>query len=361
MATTYEHIAQNKRRTVLLVLLFPITFALFTWLVLWGVFGLAGGTQTRKAPTVKVRTQTRLVRQPNGHLKPVQVRVPVKQTSSVPVKPAKSGIQTASEWMMILGPLCWLGAMIWILVAYFAGDKMLLRGAGAIEIQKEDQPEIYRLVENLCISRGLPTPKIYIMDDDSLNAFATGRDPQHASIAFTKGIVQKLDRAELEGVAAHELAHVENRDIRLMLITVAGISFFTLAGELCFRVAATSGRRSSKNNGAALFLLLGIILLVYGYVIAPLIRLAVSRQREYQADATAALTTRNPGALASALRKISGDSRVEALENRESMAAMCIESPLKKAGLFSSLSGLLSTHPPVEKRIAALMEMDGKI
>lgn len=357
MATTYEHIAQNKRRTVLLVLLFPITFALFTWLVLWGVFGLAGGDSSRTS-AVKTRTQTRVVRMADGRLRQVRVKVPVNTVSSVP---AKSGIQTASEWMMIIGPLCWLGAMIWILIAYFAGDKMLLRGAGAIEIKKEDQPEIYRLVENLCISRGLPTPKIYIMDDNSLNAFATGRDPQHASIAFTKGIVQKLERAELEGVAAHELAHVENRDIRLMLITVAGISFFTLAGEICFRVAATSGRRNSKNNGAALFLLIGIILLVYGYVIAPLIRLAVSRQREYQADATAALTTRNPGALASALRKISGDSRVEALETRESMAAMCIESPLKKAGLFSSLSGLLSTHPPVEKRIAALMEMDGKI
>lgn len=347
MATTYEHIAQNKRRTVLLVLLFPITFALFTWLVLWGLFGLATGETA-----VQTRPQTRAVRMADGSVRHIQT------PSSVP---AKSGLQTASEWMLYIGPLCWLGAMIWILIAYYSGDKMLLRSAGAIQIHKEDQPEIYRLVENLCITRGLPVPKIYIMDDSSLNAFATGRDPQHASIAFTKGIVQKLDRAELEGVAAHELAHVENRDIRLMLITVAGISFFTLAGEICFRVAATSGRRSSKNNGAALFLLLGIILLVYGYVIAPLIRLAVSRQREYQADATAALTTRNPGALASALRKISGDSRVEALENRESMAAMCIESPLKKAGLFSSLSGLLSTHPPVEKRIAALMEMDGKI
>ena len=357
MSTTYEHIAQNKRRTVLLVLLFPITFALFTWLVLWGVFGLAGGSSSGRT-SVQTRTQTRVVRMADGRLKTVRVNVPVNKAAAVP---AKSGLQTASEWMMIVGPLCWLGAMIWILVAYFAGDKMLLRGADAFEITKEDQPEIYRLVENLCITRGLPTPKIYLMDDEGLNAFATGRDPQHASIAFTKGIVQKLDRAELEGVAAHELAHVENRDIRLMLITVAGISFFTLVGEICFRAAARASRRNSKNNGAAFLLVMGLIMLVYGYVIAPLIRLAVSRQREYQADATAALTTRNPGALASALRKISGNSRVEALENRESMAAMCIDNPLKKAGLFSSLSGLLATHPPVEKRIAALEEMDGKI
>lgn len=357
MSTAYEHIAQNKRRTVLLVLLFPVTFALFTWLVLWGVFGLAGGGSSGGS-SVQTRTQTRVVRMADGRLKTVRVKVPVKKTAAAT---AKSGLQTANEWMMIVGPLCWLGAMIWILIAYFAGDKMLLRGADAFEITKEDQPEIYRLVENLCITRGLPTPKIYLMDDEGLNAFATGRDPRHASIAFTKGIVQKLDRSELEGVAAHELAHVENRDIRLMLITVAGISFFTLMGEICFRAAARSSRRNSKNNGAAFLFVMGLIMLVYGYVIAPLIRLALSRRREYQADASAALTTRNPGALASALRKISGNSRVEALENRESMAAMCIDNPLKKAGLFSSLSGLLSTHPPVEKRIAALEEMDGKI
>lgn len=352
MATTYEHIAQNKRRTVLLVLLFPVTFALFTWLVLWGVFSFAGSDETYSA--APARPQTRLVRMADGRLQKVQVPA---RASSAP----KSGVQTAAEWLMIIGPLCWLCAMIWILIAYFAGDKMILRGAGAFEIQKEDCPELYRLVENLCITRGLPTPKIYLMDDQGLNAFATGRDPQHASIAFTKGIVQKLDRAELEGVAAHELAHVENRDIRLMLITVAGISFFTVAGEICFRIAANSGRRSSKNNGGAVFLVAGIIMMVYGYVIAPLIRLALSRRREYQADATAALTTRNPAALASALRKISGHSRVKTLEKRESMAAMCIDNPLEKAGLFSSLSGLLSTHPPVEKRIAALEEMDGRI
>lgn len=356
MATTYEHIAQNKRRTVLLVLLFPVTFALFTWLVLWGVFGLAGNSSS----SVRTRTQTRVVRTADGRLRHVKVQVPV-QPGNASASLTKSGLQTAGEWMMIIGPLCWLGAMIWILIAYYSGDKMLLRSAGAIEIHKEDQPEIYRLVENLCISRGLPTPKIYIMDDNSLNAFATGRDPAHASIAFTKGIVQKLDRAELEGVAAHELAHVENRDIRLMLITVAGISFFTVLAEICFRVAVTSGRRNSKNNAGALFLVMGLVFMIYGYVIAPLIRLALSRRREYQADATAALTTRNPGALASALLKISEDSRVEALEKRESMAAMCIENPLKKAGIFSALSGMLSTHPPIEKRVAALREMDGRI
>ncbi len=312
MATTYQHIADNKRRTWLLILLFPVVFAVLSWGVL---FLLLGGA-------------------------------PVQDPS-------------LSAFLFAVPGVCWAVACIWIIISYFTGDKLLLNSADAIPVTKTDQPEIYRLVENLCISRGLPLPRIYIMDDESLNAFATGRDPQHASVALTKGIVQKLDRAELEGVIAHELSHVENRDIRLMLITVAGISFFTFAGEICFRIGLSSRySRNNKNSGAGLFLILGIICWVYGLFFAPLIRLAISRRREYLADATGALMTRNPQALASALRKISRDSRVEALDKRASMAAMCIENPLGKNNLFGSLSGLWATHPPIEKRIAALEEMN---
>lgn len=314
MATTYDHIAQNKRRTWILVLLFPAVFALLTW----GIFFLL--------------TQVfgwNMVDDP-----------------------------TMDSWLYAVPVICWIVAMIWMAVSYFTGDKLLLNSADAIPVTQKDQPEIYRLVENLCMSRHLPLPRIYIMDDESLNAFATGRDPEHASLALTKGIVKKLDRMELEGVISHELSHIENRDIRLMLITVAGISFFTFAGEICFRVGLSSRSRNSKNNGAGLFLVLGIICSLYGLVFAPLIRLAVSRQREYLADATGALMTRNPKALANALRKISTDSRVEALDKRASMAAMCIENPLAKQNLFSWMTGLMATHPPIQKRIAALEEMD---
>jgi heat shock protein HtpX len=244
-------------------------------------------------------------------------------------------------------------------VSYFFGDKLLLSGVGAKYVSDKNYPEIYRLVENLCISRGLPVPRIFLIKDESLNAFATGRDPQHASIALTTGIVSKLERVELEGVIAHELSHVENRDIRLMLICVAGISFFTFAGGFLLRLALNSGRRSSsKGNGALPLLLLAAVFLLYGYLFAPLIRLALSRQREYQADASAALMTRNPAALATALRKISRDSRVEVLDKQATMAAMCIANPLAKKGFFAWLSGLMATHPPIEKRIAALEEMD---
>lgn len=338
MATTYDFIAQNKRRTWLLVLLFPVTFALLGYFLLLGYSYLSvqeAGVSSRQA---------------------------FYETDGAYHTGEDTPAQRANRLAAKILPWMWLAAAAWIVVSYYSGDAMLLRAAGAVEITGNDQPEIYRLVENLCITQGLPVPRVYIINDSSLNAFATGRDPQHASVALTKGIVQRLERAELEGVIAHELSHVKNRDIRLMLITVAGISFCTFAAELCFRAGlrAASGRGKNKGSGALIFFAAGVFFAVYGYLIAPLIRLAVSRTREYYADASAALLTRNPGALASALEKITSDPVVENLNAHASMAAMCIANPLSKMGFFAGLSGLFSTHPPVEKRIAALREMDGR-
>lgn len=332
--TTYEYIAQNKRRTWLLVLLFPLTFALLTYGVLWlGEYFLFGN---------------------------VNVACDDMGQCAYSHQSDVNGVNSLFLW---LTPILWGVAMLWAVGSYFFGDQIILHSAHAIEIYREDQPELFRLVENVAITRGLPTPRVYIMKDRGLNAFATGRDPQHASVALTLGLVEKLDRAELEGVIAHEMAHVENRDIRLMLITVAGISFFTLLAEICFRSALVSRRSSGKDNdkGALILLAVGIIFMLYGYIIAPLIRLAVSRQREYLADSTAALTTRNPGALASALRKISGHSVTEELKDHASMAAMCIENPGVKQGVFAFLSNLTATHPPIEDRIRRLEAMDGRI
>lgn len=332
--TTYEYIAQNKRRTWLLVLLFPLTFALLTYGVLWLFDYFLYG-------------DANIVCNSMG-------QCAYSHQSDV------NGVNSLFLW---LTPILWGVAMLWAVGSYFFGDQIILHSAHAIEIYREDQPELFRLVENVAITRGLPTPRVYIMKDRGLNAFATGRDPQHASVALTLGLVEKLDRAELEGVIAHEMAHVENRDIRLMLITVAGISFFTLLAEICFRSALASRRSSGKDNdkGALILLAVGIIFMLYGYIIAPLIRLAVSRQREYLADSTAALTTRNPGALASALRKISGHSVTEELKDHASMAAMCIENPGVKQGVFAFLSNLTATHPPIEDRIRRLEAMDGRI
>lgn len=355
MATIYEHIEQNKRRTWLLVLLFPVTFALFTYLVFAAVFYFSSDFDAYEHKVASRQTAS-------GRQYAV-VRTPKKMSAQETAAAKQAMVDKINSFALYVIPVCWALAMIWMVVAWFFGDHILLNSASAIPIEKEDQPELYRLVENIAITRGLPTPKVYIINDSSLNAFATGRDPQHASVALTKGIIQKLERPELEGVIAHEMAHVENRDIRLMLITVAGISFFTLLGEILLRTAARSRSRGGKNSGQAqlLLLLLALIFLIYGYLIAPLIRLAVSRVREYQADASAALTTRNPAALASALRKISSDSRVEVLDDHASMAAMCIANPREKGGLFAALSNLTATHPPVQERIRALMEMDGRM
>lgn len=338
MATTYEHISQNKWRTALLVLLFPISLTIIAWITLYLLFVVfkVGGD-----PVIYSEMA-------------LEAGMTAEQVLT----------QNLTNYLISVLPFVWLVAVGWLFISWYVGAPLVLYGTGAMPVSRQTHREIYLMVENLCITRGLPIPKIYIMEDSSLNAFATGRDPEHAIIALTSGIIEKLDRAELEGVIAHELSHVENRDIRLMLLTVAGISFFTILGELSLRMARSSSRgKNSKDNSALplFFLGIGIALTIYGYIVAPLIRLAVSRTREYQADATAALMTRNPAALASALRKISADPRVEALDKRESMAAMCIENPLAKEGLFSALAGLLATHPPIEKRIAALMEMDGRI
>ena len=337
MATIYDHIAQNKRRTWLLVLLFPLTFVALGYVFLLGWI----------------------------HFSTAEYRYDPQEAAYHQVyNPSAPSVWTlANQAGAQVLPWLWGAAMLWIIFSYYCGSALLIHSVHGIEIHREDQPEIYRLVENLCIAQGLPMPRIYIINDDSLNAFATGRDPEHASIALTKGIVLKLERVELEGVIAHELSHIQNRDIRLMLITVVGISFFTFLSEICFRMGMNSGRGSGRNKGnaALLFFVLGIFFAIYGYLIAPLIRLALSRTREFQADASAALMTRHPAALASALQKISVDPRVEVLDEHASMAAMCIANPLGKGSLFTAISGLFSTHPPVEARIAALREMDGRI
>jgi heat shock protein HtpX len=278
-----------------------------------------------------------------------------------------SAVDTANRIAIVVLPLISFAAIIWILISYFYGQNFILRAAGAKEItnQTPGEKEILRIVENIAITAGLPMPKVYAINDDSLNAFATGRDPEHSYVVLTKGIINKLEKSELEGVIAHEMAHIGNRDIRLMLIMVVCISVATIAAEILLRMGLSSRNRNSKNGSAQLlFLALAIAFYIYGYMVAPLIKLAVSRTREFQADATAALITRNPQGLANALRKISKDSVVENLNDKQTMAAMCIANPLSeknsKTSFFSKISGLYATHPPISERIKALETMDGK-
>lgn len=251
-------------------------------------------------------------------------------------------------------------------VSYYFSDQIVLAAAKAQKIESNDQKsygnftgvQIYRIVENLCIASGLPVPKIYVIDDTALNAFATGRDPKHAAIAFTIGILQKLDKHEIEGVAAHELSHVGNRDTLLM--SVVSILVGTLALVSDWFLRSLWYRNGDDNRNNTIFLVIGIAAAVLSPIIATLIQLAVSRRRELLADASGVLMTRYPQGLASALQKISGDKEVLEVANRGT-AHMYIANPLKGAQAVGWLAGLFNTHPPVEVRLKALREMEGHV
>lgn len=232
--------------------------------------------------------------------------------------------------------------------------------SNANQIKKKDNPVIYRIVENLCIAEGVPLPKIYIINDSAPNAFATGRDPAHAVVCFTTGILEKLNKVELEGVTAHELSHVKNYDIRLLSIVTILVGLVALMADFFMRSLWWGQRRddnnSSSSNSQAIFLVIGLILAIISPIIATLIQLAVSRKREYLADASGALITRYPEGLASALEKISKDKEPLEVANNAT-AHLYIINPFKGKNISNWFSGLFNTHPPVEERIKILRSM----
>ncbi len=243
--------------------------------------------------------------------------------------------------------------------SYFFSDRIVLATSGAKSIEKKDNSELFRIVENLAIGDGLPKPNIYIIDDPSPNAFATGRDPKHASVAVTTGLLERLNKTELEGVLAHELSHVKNFDTRLLAITAVLVGFIALLADLFMRNLFWGGfRRNSDddNRGQAVFLVFGIILAILAPIVASLIQLAVSRKREFLADASGALLTRYPEGLASALEKISKDQRPLSTATNAT-AHLFIVNPFKGKSFQGWLTGLFSTHPPIEERVKILRSM----
>ncbi|PIR78142.1 MAG: zinc metalloprotease HtpX [Candidatus Magasanikbacteria bacterium CG10_big_fil_rev_8_21_14_0_10_36_16] len=247
-------------------------------------------------------------------------------------------------------------SVIMTLVSYYKGDSIALSSAGAKEISKEENPYVYKMVENLAITSGLPMPKVYMINSGALNAFATGRDPEHASVAVTSGIVQALENEELEGVLAHELSHVKNYDIRVMTIVVVLVGAISLLSNWFFRARMFGGGRRSSNsnegNAGGIIMIIGLILLILSPIVANLIKLAISRKREYLADASGSLLTRYPEGLARALEKISA-SDVPLQTASAATAHLFISNPFKK----KAFSSLFSTHPPIEDRINKLREM----
>ncbi len=235
--------------------------------------------------------------------------------------------------------------------AYFAGDKIVLAVSGAKELQKKDNPFIYNVVEGLSIAANIPIPKVYMIDDASPNAFATGRDPQHSSLAVTRGLVETMNREELEGVLAHEISHIANYDIRFMTLTVVLIGAIGLVSGIVTRTFLYGGMGGGrKGKGGGVLLLIGLVFVILAPIFATFVRFAISRQREYLADANAAKLTRYPPGLASALEKI--EKYPEGIKNATDVTApLYISNPFKKA------EGMFATHPPIKERVARLRAM----
>ncbi len=303
--TVYDHIKSNNIKTAMLVILFPVIFIALVFLFTWIVMPMGDAMNTA-----------------------VRVAVP---TFAV--------------------------CIIWSLISWAFGDSMMLSMAGAKQINDTDPDYkyIFKSVENVALAAGLPTPRVYVINDSGLNAFATGRGPRDATVALTRGIIQKLDRLELEGVIAHEMSHIGNRDIRLDMFIITGIGVTVFIADALLRgMTYSTPRNDDKNNSGSVMMMVWLAFTVFNLVITPVLRMAISRRREYAADACGARITRNPIALANALRKISGNSAVKSLSSQSAMASVCIANPL---GRRAFLGEILATHPPVQKRIERLESM----
>lgn len=254
-------------------------------------------------------------------------------------------------------PYVLVGCGIYVVISYYMSSKLATALNGAQEIEREQDPRLWRTVENLAITNGMPMPKVYVIDDPAPNAFATGRDPSHAIVGVTTGLLDIMDDTELEGVLAHEMGHVKNYDIRVSLLAFALVAVVSLLADIMLHAAwLGGGRRNSDgdggNGGNGLFMLLGIVAALLAPLVATLIQLAISRRREYLADATGALTTRYPEGLARALEKI-GQTGSTLRKQNPSTAHLFFANPLKKKNFAS----LFSTHPPITDRVARLREM----
>lgn len=261
------------------------------------------------------------------------------------------GILYGGSYYITIGVL--VGSAVYALIQYFFADRVALGVSGAKQITKSDNPRLYRMVENLSIATGMPMPKVYIMNDPAPNAFATGRDPKHASVAATTGLLEIMDDDELEAVMAHELGHVRNYDIRVMMIVFGLVSAIGLIADMILHMFWFN---SDNRNVNPIFIVLGIAAAIIAPLAAMLVQLAVSRQREYLADATGAMTTRYPDGLARALEKIGHYGSTMQRQN-SSTAHLFFANPLSG----QALAKLFSTHPPVEERVRRLREMGNKL
>ena len=266
-------------------------------------------------------------------------------------------IDTVHSGFLYSVPYVTIGVVIWFLIAWFSQSSMIQRATGSKPLERKENKRVYNLTENLCISRGMKMPKIYIIEDDSLNAFASGLSDKTFAVSLSRGIINKLEDDELEAVIAHELTHIINRDVRLLIVSIIFVGIFTFITEMAFRSLRFAGRgRGKKEGGAIVIVLIVVVLGIIGMILSSFFRFTLSRKREYLADAGAAEMTKKPLALASALKKISKDPWIEAVK-RDDVAQMFIDHPTKKKdrkSLSTFFNGIFATHPPIKERIQVL-------
>lgn len=251
-------------------------------------------------------------------------------------------------------------SLIMNIIAYWQSDKIALASSRAKQIQKEDNPELWNVVENLSITAGLPMPRLYIINDDAPNAFATGRNKEHAAVAVTSGLLAILDRSELEGVIAHELSHIGNKDILIGTVAVVLAGFIALLGDIFLRATLFGGGRRSSGEGGGFLIIIGLVLAILSPIAATLIQLAISRKREFLADSSGVLLTRYPEGLANALRKISTYS--QPLKHASNATAhLFIANPFGSKKSKGGFRRLFMTHPPIQSRIDALLGVQPEV
>lgn len=252
-------------------------------------------------------------------------------------------------------PFVLIGVGIWFLIAWAGHSAFIRMATGSKPLERIENKRVYNLTENLCISQGMTMPKLYIIEDDSLNAFASGINQRTYSISLSRGIINKLDDDELEAVIAHELTHIRNRDVRLLIVSIIFVGIFAFLAEMAFRSLrfAGSGRKSKDSKGSGAIILIAIVVTAIAYFLSILLRFGISRKREYLADAGSAEMTKKPYALANALRKISNDPLIEAVESRD-VAQLFIDNPKPSTHKSASWDNIFSTHPSIEKRIELL-------
>lgn len=263
--------------------------------------------------------------------------------------------QSAGQLLIEYSPIIIGVVVIWFLIAYWGHSQMISAATHAKPLERKENKRVYNLVENLCIQEGMKMPKIKIINDQGLNAFASGLNEKTYTVTLTRGIIEKLDDEELKGVIAHELMHIKNKDVRLLVITIIFVGIFSLIVQIAFRsmLYGSIGRRRNDRGGGAVVLII-IAVAAVAYFLSLIFKFALSRKREYMADSGAVEMTKNSKALASALRKISGQSEVESVESEDVKEMFIEHSPKDSKGFFGTLAGWFSTHPPIEKRIEIL-------